>query len=62
MYFNQKSKIKNLKLVGIVALGVTFSMCGAVAQAQQAKKVYRIGHLATQSRISRVEKAYLCRK
>jgi len=42
---NRKSKIKNLKWRGFVALGVTFAMCGAVAQAQQAKKVPRIGFL-----------------
>jgi len=30
---NLKSKIQNRKLVGIVALVVTFAMCGAVAQA-----------------------------
>jgi len=30
---NRKSKIQNLKLVGIVALAVGFAMCGAVAQA-----------------------------
>jgi putative tryptophan/tyrosine transport system substrate-binding protein len=30
--------IQNLKRVGIVAIGVTFAMCGAVAEAQQAKE------------------------
>src|SRR5438445_9032620 len=42
---NPKSAIQNLKFVGIVALGVTFAMCGAVAQAQQPQKVPRIGIL-----------------
>ena len=42
---NLKSKIQNLKWVGIVAIGVTFGMCGAVAQAQQTGKVHRIGFL-----------------
>ncbi len=42
---NLKSKIQNLKWLGIVAIGVTFAMCGAVAQAQQTKKVPRIGFL-----------------
>jgi len=50
---NRKSKtctelsrsIQNRKLVGIVALVVTFAMCGVVAQAQQAGKVPRIGIL-----------------
>jgi ABC-type uncharacterized transport system substrate-binding protein len=42
---NRKSAIKNRKLVGIVALAVILAMCGAVAQAQQPKKVPRIGFL-----------------
>ena len=42
---NLKSKIQNLKWLGIVAIGVTFVMCGAVAQAQQRGKVPRIGFL-----------------
>jgi putative ABC transport system substrate-binding protein len=52
---NQKSKtcterrrsIKNRKLVGIVATGITFAMCGPVATAQQPKKVSRIGYLSS---------------
>ncbi len=44
--FNRKSKIQNLKWVGIVAIGVTFALCGAVAQAQQPKKVPVIGFLS----------------
>jgi putative ABC transport system substrate-binding protein len=43
---NRKSKIENRKLAGIVALVVTLAMCGAVAQAQQPKKVPRIGYLS----------------
>ena len=43
---NLKSKIENRKLVGIVALGVAFVLCGAVASAQQPKKVSRIGYLS----------------
>ena len=39
-------RIQNRKLVGIVALVVTFAMCGAVAQAQQPAKVPRIGYLS----------------
>ena len=42
---NRKSKIQNRKLVGIVALGVAFSLCGAVAEAQQAKRGHLIGVL-----------------
>src|SRR5262245_30712910 len=43
---NRKAKIQNRKLVGIVALGVAFAMCGVVAEAQQPKKVPRIGYLS----------------
>src|SRR5262245_6226622 len=42
---NRKSKIQNRKLVGIFALVVTLTIGGAVAQAQQPKKVPRIGIL-----------------
>jgi putative ABC transport system substrate-binding protein len=42
---NRKSKIQNLKWVGIVAIGVTFAMCGAVAQAQQPQKIPRLAIL-----------------
>ena len=42
---NRKSKIQNRKLVGIVVLVLTFVMCGVVAQAQQPKKILRIGYL-----------------
>ena len=43
---NRKSKIKNPKWGGVVAIGITFAMCGVVAQAQQPVKVPRIGVLA----------------
>jgi putative ABC transport system substrate-binding protein len=43
---NRKSKIENRKLVGIVALVITLAMCGAVAEAQQPKKIPRIGYLS----------------
>jgi putative ABC transport system substrate-binding protein len=42
---NLKSAIQNPKLAGAVALVVAFAMCLAVAQAQQPKKVPRIGYL-----------------
>ena len=46
---NRKSKIekwpRRRKLVGIVALALTFAMCGAVVEAQQPKKVPRVGYL-----------------
>jgi ABC-type uncharacterized transport system substrate-binding protein len=48
---NLKSKSgpadQNPKWAGIVALVVTFAMCGEVAQAQQPKKVPRIGYLSS---------------
>jgi putative ABC transport system substrate-binding protein len=46
---NPKSAIQNRKLVGAVALVVTFAMCGAVATAQQPTKVPRIGYLSVAS-------------
>ncbi len=42
---SRQSKIQNLKWSGIVAIVIIFAMCGAVAQAQQAGKVPRIGYL-----------------
>jgi len=42
---NLKSKIKNPKWRGVVALVLTFALCGAVAHAQQAGKIFRIGFL-----------------
>ena len=43
---NRKSKIENLKWVGIFAIALTFAFGGVVAQAQQPKKVPRIGFLS----------------
>jgi putative ABC transport system substrate-binding protein len=43
---NRKSKIQNRKLVGLIALALSFTFGGVVAQAQQAKKVPLIGYLA----------------
>jgi putative ABC transport system substrate-binding protein len=43
---NRKSAIQNPKLVGIVALIVTFTMCGVEVVAQQPKKFARIGYLS----------------
>ncbi len=43
---NRKSAIENRKWLGLVALAVTFALCGAVAEAQQPKKVPRIGYLS----------------
>src|SRR2546426_2356846 len=46
---NLKSKIQNLKWAGIVTIGVTFAMCGAVATAQQPTKIPQIRYLAGSS-------------
>lgn len=43
---NRKSKIKNRKLVGIVAIVVALAVCAVKAEAQQPEKVYRIGFLS----------------
>ena len=42
---NRKSAIENRKLVGIVALVITFAMCEAVSAAQQTGKTFRVGFL-----------------
>ena len=42
---NRKSAIQNPKWVGIFAIAFTFTIGGAVVQAQQPKKVSRIGLL-----------------
>ena len=46
---NLKSKIENLKLVGIFAIALTFVFGGAVAMAQQPGKIFRIGFLDNSS-------------
>src|SRR5580765_3648578 len=46
---NRKSALQNPKWVGVVAIGVAFTMAGAVTQAQQPTKVPRIGYLAVNS-------------
>ncbi len=56
---NRQSKIqkrpRGLKLVVHLALVVTLTMCGAVAQAQQQTKVFKIGWLTSDSGRSNVE-------
>ena len=42
---NRKSKIENLKLVGLSVIAFVLVVCGAVAKAQQPTKVLRIGFL-----------------
>ena len=45
MIRNLKSKIQNPKWVGIVALAITFAMCGEV-RAQQPVKIPRVGYIS----------------
>jgi hypothetical protein len=49
---NRKSKIQNRKWVGIFAIAFTFTIGGAVVQAQQPKKIVRIGYLSVLSSAS----------
>jgi putative ABC transport system substrate-binding protein len=42
---NRKSKIENLKWVGVFAITVALTLCGARTEAQQTGKVFRIGVL-----------------
>jgi putative ABC transport system substrate-binding protein len=42
---NPKSKMQNPKWRGVVAFVLAFALCGAVADAQQAGKIFRIGFL-----------------
>jgi putative ABC transport system substrate-binding protein len=44
---NLKSAIQNLKLVGLFAIAVVLTVCGARVEAQQAGKIFRIGYLDT---------------
>jgi len=48
---NRKSAIQNPKWVGIFAIALTFVFGGAVAEAQQAGKIPRIGYLANSSSV-----------
>ena len=43
---NRKSKIQNLKWLGLSVIAFVLVVAGAVASAQQAKKVPRIGYLS----------------
>src|SRR2546427_9312653 len=45
-------RIQNLKWGGIIAIALTFAFGGAVAQAQQTKKIPRIGYLGATSSTS----------
>jgi putative tryptophan/tyrosine transport system substrate-binding protein len=49
MVFNRKSKIQNLKWLGLSVIAFVLVVTGAVAQAQQPKKVPRIGYLGNPS-------------
>ena len=50
---NRKSKIQNRKLVGLVAIAFTFVLGGALAQAQQPGKIFRIGILEPSTALGR---------
>jgi putative ABC transport system substrate-binding protein len=55
---NRKSKIQNRKWVGIIAIVVALTLCGVRVEAQQAKKIPRIGYLTAaslSSNVARVE-------
>ena len=54
---NRKSAIQNLKWLGIFAIALIFAMCGAVATAQQPKKVPRIGYLSNRDPASESARA-----
>jgi putative ABC transport system substrate-binding protein len=58
---NPKSAIQNPKWRGLVAFVLAFVLCGAVAQAQQAGKIFRIGYLdpSTASGSAVLVKAFL---
>ena len=42
----EQSKIQNRKWLGLFAIVVAFALCGVVVQAQQPKRVPRIGYLS----------------
>src|SRR5437773_149452 len=58
---NWKSKIENLKWVGLFAIVVALTVCGARADAQPAEKIFRIGYLdsSTASGSAVLVKAFL---
>lgn len=47
---NRNSKIPNRKWLALIAVGVTFTMYGALAKAQQPSKVWKIGVLVSSTR------------
>ena len=47
---NRKSKIENPKRAGIFAIVIGLTVCGAMAEAQQPKKVARIGYISATDR------------
>src|SRR5262245_54936363 len=49
---NRKSAIQNRKLVGFSVIAFVLVLCGAAAEAQQPKKVYRIGYLSALNPVS----------
>ena len=52
IFIELNRSIQNLEWRGIVAIGIAFAMCGAVAAAQQPAKMSKIGGLAAGSAVS----------
>ena len=55
---NRKSKIKNPKWAGFLAIVFTLTMCSVVAEAQQQAKVPKIGWLAARPLYSSLGSSY----
>jgi len=56
---NLKSKIENRKWLGLSVIAFVLVMAGAVAEAQQPKKVPRIGYLTLSAGVSQPEEVFL---
>jgi putative ABC transport system substrate-binding protein len=63
---NRKSKSgsadQNRKWAGIVALAVAFALCGAVVEAQQLTKIFRVGILGTEAKERKERVAHYLRE
>ena len=47
---DRKSKLQNLKWVGIFAIAIELTLCGAMTEAQQPARMYRLGFVSSSSR------------
>jgi hypothetical protein len=52
-----RPRIQNLKWGGLVAIGIVFAMYGVVAEAQQPKKVPRLGYLSNSDPVTESARA-----